>query len=76
MLSPPGPLSLCTAYLEASVLFTRLLQAYERIELAHDAQPADSYLHGRREDGLQPVAPVITLHMRGGVWVRFVPATV
>lgn len=63
--------TLPVAYLEATYLISRFLQVFGTIELARDAQPRTSWMEGRQGDRIMPEAPVLTLSLRGGVWLRF-----
>ena len=63
----PAPL----AYLETTFLFSRLLQTYSGVALDYAAQPNNCWINGNSEFGILPEAPVITLRLKGGLWVRF-----
>jgi hypothetical protein len=59
------------AYLETSYLVCELLQEFPNITFAADAQPSDSWMPGKEGSDLMPQAPVVTLTLRGGVWLHF-----
>ncbi|KAJ7641311.1 cytochrome P450 monooxygenase CYP63 [Roridomyces roridus] len=69
------------AYNEASYVLVRLLQRFERFELAGECQPAGSEppKEWKERKGRQRVekiwpAAALTLFVKGGLWVRFVPS--
>lgn len=59
------------AYLETTFLLSRLLQTFKGIELAPKEQPARSWMPGRVGERIMPEAPVVTLSLRGGVYLKF-----
>ena len=63
--------TLTTAYLEITYVICRLLQVFHTIDPALDAQPIESWVDGKIGGKLMPEAPVITLKLRGGLWLRF-----
>ena len=63
--------SLTIAYMEATYVTSRLLQSFHNIEPALDVQPRSSWVGGEIGGQIMPEAPVITLRLRGGLWLRF-----
>ncbi|KAH8923674.1 cytochrome P450 [Atractiella rhizophila] len=62
------------AYNEASLCIVRLLQHFESVEWASDAQPSESiYTNEKGQPDIARYA-AITLSFRGGFWVRFTEA--
>jgi hypothetical protein len=41
------------------------------IEFAKELQPRDSWVSGKEGRDVVPEAPVVTLTLRGGVWLHF-----
>ncbi|KAA1466958.1 cytochrome P450 [Dentipellis sp. KUC8613] len=69
------------AYNEMSFFLVRLLQKFERFELAHDAQPSASlppseWTGAKGRKGIEQVFPAssVTMFVKGGLWVRAYPA--
>ncbi|KAI0916862.1 hypothetical protein AcW1_007802 [Taiwanofungus camphoratus] len=66
------------AYNEMSFFVVRLLQSFDRIELAPDAQPAyslppASWVSGSGRKAVEKIRPKheLTMYVQGGLWVRF-----
>ncbi|KAA1473301.1 cytochrome P450 monooxygenase CYP63 [Dentipellis sp. KUC8613] len=71
------------AYNQASFFLVRLLQRFDGVRLAPDAQPRESlppaeWKTGRGRQCVEQIWPAaaMTLFVKGGLWVRFTPARV